>query len=363
MNRRIGVRFACIALLVGLVARSAWAEDKAKTMAEKPKIPDRVYVKIVTTLGDIVLELNQEKAPISVKNFLAYADSGFYDGTLFHRVINNFMIQGGGFDKNMNKKTTRSPIKNEWRNGLKNKTGTIAMARLGGQADSATSQFFINVSDNAFLDTPRDGAGYAVFGKVLGKMDAVNRIKSVKTRSGDAPVEPVVIQKVVRVKPEEIQDLITAAKAAEQAEKKRMEELKRKQAEAQAKQLQTAMDFVKNKGADITKGQTSTTGLWFTDVTVGTGASPATTDRVKVHYTGWLTNGRKFDSSHDRGKPITFRLDGVIKGWTEGVGGMKVGGKRFLVIPPDLAYGAPGRPGIPPNSTLVFEVELLGINE
>ncbi|RMG43584.1 MAG: peptidyl-prolyl cis-trans isomerase [Acidobacteria bacterium] len=160
----------------------------------------KVYVKMATTMGDIYLELDREKAPITVENFLRYAREGFYDGTIFHRVIDNFMIQGGGLDKNMKKKPTHEPIKNEWRNGLKNRRGTIAMARLGRQPDSATSQFFINVRDNEALDIPRDGAGYAVFGRVVSGMDVVDKIKSVPTtsRAGrqDVPVEPIVILSV-----------------------------------------------------------------------------------------------------------------------------------------------------------------------
>ena len=123
------------------------------------------------------------------------------------------------------------------------------------------------------------------------------------------------------------------------------------------------MDLVRTHGGDPDKGQKSSTGLWHVDLVEGSGASPSTTDKVKVHYTGWLTNGKKFDSSIDRGQPITFPLNGVIKGWTEGVSSMKAGGKRLLVIPPDLAYGTGGSgSSIPPNATLVFQVELLQIN-
>ncbi|MBX3360980.1 MAG: peptidyl-prolyl cis-trans isomerase [Phycisphaeraceae bacterium] len=166
-----------------------------------------VYVKMTTSMGDIVLELDGEKAPISVENFMNYVNKGHYDGTIFHRVIDGFMIQGGGFTPDLKQKPVDNPIKNEWKNGLKNKAGTIAMARTN-VADSATSQFFINVNDNDFLDTPRDGAAYAVFGKVVGGMDVVNKIKGVRTgmRSGgmsDVPIEPVMIQKTVKITREE----------------------------------------------------------------------------------------------------------------------------------------------------------------
>ncbi len=122
-----------------------------------------MHIRIATSLGDLLVKLDPEKAPISTRNFLAYADAGFYDGTVFHRVIATFMIQGGGYTADMNRKPTSPPIANEWKNGLRNTRGTLAMARLGGDPDSATSQFFVNVADNPFLDRPQpDGAAYAV---------------------------------------------------------------------------------------------------------------------------------------------------------------------------------------------------------
>ncbi|MHC5112910.1 MAG: peptidylprolyl isomerase [Planctomycetota bacterium] len=160
------------------------------------------YVRMTTNKGDIVIRLNVGKAPISVANFIAYTKRGFYDGTVFHRVIPNFMIQGGGFTPELVKKPdTAGGIKNEWQNGLKNTTGTIAMARLGQQPDSATCQFFINVKDNPSLDLPRDGAGYAVFGRVIEGMETVEAIRVAPTRRqgahGNVPIEPVIIEKVV----------------------------------------------------------------------------------------------------------------------------------------------------------------------
>jgi cyclophilin family peptidyl-prolyl cis-trans isomerase len=186
-------------------------QPAAKAPESKTAPENNVYVIIETAQGNITLELNQEKAPISSKNFLAYADKGFYNGTIFHRVISNFMVQGGGFTPDMTQKKTDATIKNEWQNGLKNTKGTVAMARLGGQADSASSQFFINVTDNSFLDQPRDGSGYAVFGRVVDGMDSVDKIKAVKTgvKNGmpDVPVEPVVMTKVRRATPEEVNAL------------------------------------------------------------------------------------------------------------------------------------------------------------
>lgn len=160
---------------------------------------DMPYVELETTMGNIVIELNQEKAPHTVANFLEYVKSGHYDGTIFHRVIDGFMIQGGGMDANMTEKSTNAPIQNEADNGLKNEVGTIAMARTS-DPHSATAQFFINVKDNSFLNfsgkNPQ-GWGYAVFGKVTEGMDIVNKIKGVPTGKygfhADVPTTPVVI--------------------------------------------------------------------------------------------------------------------------------------------------------------------------
>jgi peptidyl-prolyl cis-trans isomerase A (cyclophilin A) len=162
-------------------------------------------VQLETSLGNIVLELNSGRAPQTVDNFLRYVREGHYNGTIFHRVINGFMIQGGGFDANMRQKPVREPIRLESQNGLRNLTGTVAMARTS-DPHSATAQFFINVVDNSGLDFPNpDGHGYAVFGKVVDGMEVVNRIRSVTVgRRGfhqNVPREPIIIQKAVLLTP------------------------------------------------------------------------------------------------------------------------------------------------------------------
>jgi cyclophilin family peptidyl-prolyl cis-trans isomerase len=193
---------AIVAMTISLITVAA-SQASAEGQVKEKTGDNTVRVMMKTSMGDIVLALDHAKAPITVDNFLRYADEGFYNGTIFHRIISNFMIQGGGLTADMEKKPTHEPIENEWQNGLKNKRGTIAMGRLGGQANSATSQFYINVVDNDPLDTPRDGSGYAVFGKVVEGMDVVDKIKNVKTGTKgmyrDVPVEPVVIEKVMRV--------------------------------------------------------------------------------------------------------------------------------------------------------------------
>jgi len=158
-------------------------------------------VKLTTNFGDITLELDAEKAPITVANFLQYVESGYYDGVIFHRVIDGFMVQGGGFDADMKQKATKEEIKNEADNGLANEKYTVAMARTS-IPDSASSQFFINVGDNDFLNHTAKNAsgwGYCVFGKVVEGMDVVDKIRAVKTTSKaghrDVPIEPVIIEK------------------------------------------------------------------------------------------------------------------------------------------------------------------------
>jgi peptidyl-prolyl cis-trans isomerase A (cyclophilin A) len=181
--------------LLGSCQAEKPAEPAPEKPAEKTEAAAGSKVRLKTSKGDILIELNPEKAPITVKNFLKYVGDKHYDGTVFHRVIDGFMIQGGGMamvDGRLVEKRTGAGIKNESNNGLKNDTGTIAMARTP-DPDSATAQFFINVNDNNGLNFPT-GGGYAVFGKVVEGMDVVNAIKAVKTAAGDVPVEPVVIE-------------------------------------------------------------------------------------------------------------------------------------------------------------------------
>lgn len=461
-------------------------------------------IKLETSLGDIVLELDAEKAPVTVNNFIKYAEDGHYNNTVFHRVISNFMIQGGGFTPDMDEKKNdlRPSILNEWTNGLKNVRGTIAMARVGGNPHSATAQFFINVVDNPRLDQPQqDGAGYCVFGKVIVGMDVVDKIRDTKVISHPkypspqpvTPETPVVVKSVKvigefdRTRTAELARAADAvrtaaaeAKAAQDAkdlaaaielieeeagkkltqapsglsyvilkegagaspamkdkvefhvvgslpggkvwqdsrqrgqaivvEVERLEQFKglqdsilaMKPGERRKVVCPPATAFGENGGGPIPPSATvlldlelikvtteadvkaelqkkvdqliarvetetkqkptaTATGLMYVVVAEGTGATPKPENTVKVHYTGWLADGTKFDSSRD-GDPAEFPLNRVIPGWTEGVGMMKVGEKRMLIIPPELGYGERGfPPTIPAQSPLLFEVELLEI--
>lgn len=184
-----------------LIGSTCFAQEAAPAADAPTAAAKVVKVTMETSKGAIELELDQEKAPLSVANFVAYAKKGHYDGTIFHRVIPGFMIQGGGFSADMNQKATDEPIKNEGGNGLLNKRGTIAMARTM-VPDSATSQFFINVADNSMLDraNSQDGVGYAVFGKVTKGMEIADAIVAVATKSvgphANVPVEPITIKSI-----------------------------------------------------------------------------------------------------------------------------------------------------------------------
>lgn len=320
-----------------------------ETASEDAKTALYPRVEIVTSLGDIVIELNGEKAPISTLNFLRYAEEGYFNGTVFHRVMPGFMIQGGGFTENLDKKTEglHPGIKNEWTNGLKNYRGTIAMARLGGQPDSGTSQFFINVVDNPSLDKAQgDGAAYAVFGKVVEGMETVEAIRNTETENNSkypsgkvVPVTPVVIKSV---------------SAIGSVDKAAIEALIGGEMRA------LIARFTKETGIEPV---VTSSGLVHYVVREGDGASPTTADKVQVHYRGLFTDGGQFDSSYDRGKPTVFGVSQVIAGWTEGLQLMKVGGESKFIIPADIAYGANPPRGILPNSILIFDVELLEVIE
>jgi peptidyl-prolyl cis-trans isomerase A (cyclophilin A) len=206
------------------------------------------YATIKTSAGTIVIELDNAKAPISVANFEQYAKEGFYDGTVFHRIMPGFMVQGGGFDFHgeypgtMHKKPGAKPgIKNEWQNGLKNGRGTLAMARLGNQPDSGTNQFFINLANNDFLDQPRDGAGYAVFAKVIAGMDVVDWIAGTPTTRlpngmANVPQKAVMIESVTILSKDEAMGALVS------------------EAEAKVKALEAELAAAKNAVEALKKG-------------------------------------------------------------------------------------------------------------
>lgn len=281
---------AAVALSGGLVLSASARDDE--------KFP---VVKMSTTLGDIVIVLNGEKAPISVENFLRYADEKYYDGTIFHRVMPNFMIQGGGFTPEIDKKEgAHEPIKNEWQNGLKNDRGTISMARVTAP-DSATNQFFINVVDNATLDVARGGAAYAVFGRVGAGMDVVDKIRNTKCgvhakygggRQPVVPVEAVIIKSVARISGEEADKAREVCAEADAAQAKRYAGANAAATKAAAAAEKSAKEFAPRLAEIRAKGEKTPSGLITLVTKKGDGPLPKRTDKVQVHYTGWLTSAR-----------------------------------------------------------------------
>jgi peptidyl-prolyl cis-trans isomerase A (cyclophilin A) len=314
-------------------------------------------VKIETTLGDIVVELDTEKAASTVLNFLDYVAEGFYDGTVFHRVIQRSVIQGGGFTADMTEKKAglRPPVADESYNGLKNERGTIAMYREPGKFNSARSQFFINIVDNPPLDRLRDGAGYTVFGRVVDGLDTVERIRGTPVGTNPryaagknpvVPVEPVVIRSIRLVTPFDRPAVVALADAAQEMRRDRLNVIVRR--------------LENEAGA---KAVTTESGLRYVDYREGRGAYPLVEEAVEVNYRGTLVDGKEFDSSvRQTGDSLTINMDSAIKGLREGLQSMREGGKRALVVPPELAYGSDGIPGrIPPGSTLVYDIELLAV--
>ncbi|RMF77660.1 MAG: hypothetical protein D6744_11090, partial [Planctomycetota bacterium] len=286
-------------ITIAAAAALAFAQDAATkanaqntTSASKPATTapneerDGLHplVKMTTTLGDIVLELNAEKAPITVDNFIQYAEDGFYEGTIFHRCIEGFMIQGGGFTPDMEEKKegVRGPIKNEWRNRLRNRRGTIAMARTT-DPDSATCQFFINVVDNQRLNMPTSGgAGYCVFGKVVEGMDVVDKIVSTEkikhpkypSNQAVTPKEPVVIQSVTLMSAydrDAVKKLIAEQEARRAAVAAEQEQEKTRRA-AEFKEL-----LEKKEDKNGNKLQSTESGLQYVVLKEGDGPSPEKT--------------------------------------------------------------------------------------
>lgn len=369
---------ALVAFSIALTAcvacnQPATAEQNAEPSEAKDiqlNADNYAAVTLTTNRGEMVILLDKKNSPITAENFIEYVESGHFDQTLFHRVAKDFVIQGGGLDLNNRQKPTRDPIKNEWTNGLKNIKGTISMARSPGRPDSATSQFFINVKDNAILDANRDGAAYAVFGIVVDGMTTVDAIHSAPIPPGSrnrdgAPTEPQILESAEMTELSELSDeaLAAAKEWQEQTEEwvKAAREAKEAREWAFNNPVEAAKKFIEEKGTDPASMRTTDSGLMIIEETVGDGEQPnSPSSNVTVHYTGWLVDGTKFDSSRDRGQPTSFPLKDVIAGWTEGVGSMKVGGKRWLIIPSNIAYGPAGRPPvIPGGATLIFEVELL----
>lgn len=368
-------------MAAAMIATSGWA--MVTRAGDAPEAEDQLIALIATDKGDIWIQLYPNETPLTVTNFVNLADRGYYDGIKFHRVINDFMIQGGD-PTGSGRGGPGYRFDDEFSPVLRHDgPGVLSMANAGPGTNG--SQFFITHKATPHLDDR-----HSVFGRVLEGQDVVNSIEQ------DDAMTTVVIfgdtetlfeeNKSKRSQWNEILDqnypAASSGLAAERREdsQAKAEEMqaeaaeryaalreKKQKAEAEAAARKEATekafeDFISSKKEELGQEPVRTdSGLVYFELKEGDGKQPNPTDRVTVHYTGTFLDGKKFDSSRDKGTPATFGLNRVIKGWTEGVGSMKVGGRRLLVVPSELAYGERGRSGIPPSSPLVFDVELLEI--
>lgn len=351
-------------LLAALVLSGCGGGTSA-TDGKDPQLYPRV--RIETNIGNFVLELDAVKAPKTTHNFMGYVRSDYYIATVFHRIVPGSMVQGGAYRANTSPKMKglRLPVESEWPNGLENVRGTVAMVRKLGLPNSATSEFYINIADNPLFDRPTDGAGYLVFGKVVQGMEVVDQIAQtpLNVPPGSSPgggASPIATISIRATKMLTKYDFDKGKERIDEAKNLAVAKRKEFMENQEAKVEEIIKSIEEEFGVEVI---TTPSGLAYATLQPGDGATPpSSASNVTVHYTGWLVDGTKFDSSVDRGEPATFPLNGVIGGWTEGVGSMKIGEKRRLIIPSDLGYGERGSPpDIPGGATLIFDVELLAI--
>jgi len=335
-------------------SRPATARE-TQTTVDAPGDPLHPKVKIETTLGDIVCELDAEKAPAAVLNFVQYVNAEFYHGTILHRVLKDSMIQGGGYTPDLEPKLRglRPDVEGAWGSHLKNKRGTISMIRGRGSAGSASAQFYINVVDNVDLDESRHHGTYAVFGRVVDGMDTVEKIRDTPVgmhekyaggRSEVVPTKPIIIESVRLLTPFDAFQVQAMAAAARGDRESRLDKL-----------------FVELEEKAGSAGVTTESGLRYVDFVLGNGVSPVLTDTVEFQYRGILLDGTEFETTHSTG-PAVRQVAALIPGLQEGLMTMNEGGRRTLILPPELGFGGGGVPGIiPPDAVLIFEIELLEI--
>lgn len=340
----------------------------ACTVATAADRPDGLYAEIDTTKGKIVVRLEFEKAPLTVANFVGLAEgtkdsnkpkgTKFYDGIIFHRVIPGFMIQTGD-PEGSGRGGPGYRFEDEFDPTLRHDgPGVLSMANAGPGSNG--SQFFITVAPTPHLDNR-----HSIFGRVIEGQDVATAISNVPRGAQDRPNDEVAIKSVTIVR---VGDKAKAFKADQEAFNKlqgsadeRKAAAGKAAAEAEKGKLEEVIAKLKqdNPGKEIVK---TASGLQYIVTKAGEGAKPTSGTSVQAHYTGKFVDGRVFDSSVQRGDPISFDVGvgRVIKGWDEALLSMQKGEKRVLIIPSDLAYGPAGRGPIPPNATLIFEVELVG---
>lgn len=313
----------------------------------------RPRARVDTTEGAFVLELRADKAPIAVLNFLEYADSGFYEGTIFHRVMPTVLLQAGSYLPSLDKKTEglRDGVFNEWGNGLTNAKYMVGAVREPGVSNSAKSEFYINLIDNPGLDQPRDGAGYTVFAEVVDGFDTLERIRYVPTETNPkyaggtvpvVPVDPVVIKSVSLITPLDR----PAANA-----------LANENLKSQAERVADVISALEAEyGVSAVRSET---GLVTLDLEEGAGIRPLESDNVEIQYRGWLADGTEFEARLET--PLVAKVETFYEGMREALLGMNEGGHRIAVIPPSLGIpgGIPGH--VPSGATMFFELWLMQV--
>lgn len=357
----------------GVLAGSILLVAVVAALADEGAAPNRglhAQMLLKTSLGPIVIELDGESAPRTASQFARYVEDGYYDKTIFHRVLAGGLIQGGAFTASMDRKTKglRDQVVHERDNGLENKRGTVAIYRTAGLVDSANAEFFINVGDNPVLDRRHlDGAAYTVFGKVVEGMETVDRIaespvsthpKYARGRTKVVPVKPVIIESTKALS---AFDYKAARLQAESADRARRELAQNASSvKAQAVEARIA-EFEKKYGTKVT---TTPSGLKYLTIRPGSGAPPIGSETVSIHCVGTLASGFEFENTYTNpnSAPVKKVVSKFIEGLREGLVAMHEGEKRLYVVPPELGFKEVGVPGkIPPNATLFFEIELLAI--
>ena len=312
------------------------------------------WLKMETTLGDLIFELDAQEAPTVVINFVEYAEGGEYDGTIFHRVVPERILQGGGYTPDLEFKPRSVPqvVPDNWHVELHSTEGTIALVRPSDQLGMSTAEFFVNLTDNVHHDMGRNHGRYAVFGRVVGGHDTINRIRSTpvgpdaRYGRGFSPVvpsTPVVIHSARLMTPFDAD----AARAV-----------------IAVRYPTPAIAVEKLFGKKVADALAETgTGLQIADITPGRGPrSPEPSNDIEYQYRGTFLNGKEFENSYERQEPLVRTLSAMIPGLQEAFSTMTEGGHRVAVLPPELAYGDGGIPGIiPAGSILIYELELVDI--
>lgn len=318
----------------------------------EPTLTPRVLVG--TTLGQFIIELDASKAPVTAMNFVDYVQAGYYNGTIFHRILRNSVIQGGKYDRHLTAKVKglREPILSEWNNGLSNSKWFLGMVRKPNLHNTAVAEFYINMHENSDLDIPQDGAGYTVFGKVVDGFEVLERMRDVQlgTHPKYAGGQSAVVPRVPVI--------IRAMRMLSRIDRNAAQAIAEENQKPQDVRADDMLQEYKDKsGNEIVE---SLTGLKYIDMKVGQGAWPLAEEKVELLYRGLLVDGRIFEDSME--KSTTVKVGDMISGLQEGLLTMQEGGVRVLVVPAKLGYGVNGIPGIiPPDATLIFELEMLQV--